>query len=117
VTAESLSREGFSYTDHVRALEALTELPDEGRSDIWQFSLDRARSTIADYVTRNEQLPDTTMTFKDVEGTVRNSLLSALIAPQSFSGLIGSSSPGLTGLGKILSDESDEQPTRDGIAR
>lgn len=119
VTAENLSRDKYPYTAHLRALEALTQLPETTRAKTWELSLNLAQATIADYVTRKGQLPDAAMSFKDVEGAVRNSLSFGLLAPlliplQKHGGLIGSSSASRTGLGQILSDALEES-TRDGI--
>ncbi|NVE94921.1 hypothetical protein [Altererythrobacter lutimaris] len=90
VSAENQSRDSGPYEAHIRALEALSELPESARPDVWQFSLDRARSTIADYESREGKLPPREMTFKEIEATVQQGSLNALATESQPRGLFGS---------------------------
>jgi hypothetical protein len=104
VTAENLSREAFPYSAHLRALEALAELPEDAAPDLWRSSLDRARATLADYGAREGKLPPEDMTFRRLEEAVQKGGLAALIAPPKPGGMFGLRSEGQSALGSILSD-------------
>ncbi len=97
VSAESQSRDSGPYGAHIRALEALSELPENARPDIWRFSLDRARSTIADYESREGNPPPPEMTFKEIETAVQKGGLAALVAKPQPRGLFGSILSGTAG--------------------
>lgn len=113
VTAENLSRDGFPYAAHLRALEAVAHLPDTKTADVWHSMLERALSTVADYEAREGKSPDPSMSFKEIEEAVRQGGLAALLAPQKPGGLFGLASPrqsssGNGTLGSILRDAVDE---------
>ncbi|MES2119742.1 MAG: hypothetical protein V4513_04100 [Pseudomonadota bacterium] len=79
VTAHDISRGGFPYAAHVRAIEAVASLPG---MDPWQSMLDRARSTIADYEAREGKPPEASMSFAQIEEAVRLASLKAMLMPQ-----------------------------------
>ena len=89
MTAENLSRDAFSYKAHLRALKALSELPETSRPIIWQSGLTRALATLADYEAREGKVPDAEMTFGQIEKAVKDGGLAALFAPTQ-PGLLGS---------------------------
>jgi hypothetical protein len=103
VTAENISRDGFPYSAHVRALEALASLADAGFSDVWRRSLERALSTIADYEARHGEPPEPAMSFKDIDEAVQRAALAALLAPPKRTGLFS-----LASLVPIASEGSNE---------
>jgi hypothetical protein len=115
VMAENLSRDGFPYTAHLRAIDAVASLPGMKSAETWRWMLDRARSTIADYEAREGKPPDPTMSFAEVDEAVRKGGLAALVAPPKPVGLFGlaSLSPPASpnsGLGSILSDAIKDKP-------
>src|SRR3546814_903184 len=71
VWAENLSRNQGPHGAHIRALGALSELPESARPDLWKFSLDRARATLADYEVREGYPPSAEMTFREIEEAVQ----------------------------------------------
>jgi len=107
VTAENLSRDRYPYTVHLRALEALGDLPEGTSPEMWRSSLSRARATIADYEAREGKPPNAASTFTEIEEAVRMGSLAALTAPPKHRGLIGQRAPSQTLLGSILSDAVD----------
>ena len=117
VTAENLSRDGFPYSAHLRALEAVASLPDTKIADVWQSMLDRARSTVADFEAREGKPPDPSMSYKQIEEAVQKGSLAALVAPPRRGGLFGLASPRTqssnSGLGSILLDAVKGQESRD----
>ena len=107
ITAENLSRDGFPYAAHLRALEAVANLPDPKTAEVWRRSLEMARSTIADYEAREGKPPSESMSFKEIEEAVRKGGMAALIAPPKPGGLFGLASPPIStpsnsALGSIL---------------
>lgn len=113
VLAENLSRDNGPHEAHLRTLEALSGLPESERPDLWKFSLDRARATLADYEAREGHPPPAKMTFREVEEAVqKGSLVGLLAAPPKMGGLFGLASPkqtssGKTSLGSLLSNALD----------
>lgn len=89
VAAENLSRDAFPHAAHMRALRALSELPEAARPVIWQAGLARAVATLADYEAREGQVPAAEMTFRQIEDAVKRGGIAALIAPTQRS-LLGS---------------------------
>lgn len=79
VNAEVLSRDDYPYAAHLKALEALAALPDGRTAETWQWNLDRARSTIADFEAREGKSPEPSMSFRKIEERVRKGGLAALI--------------------------------------
>lgn len=90
VTAENLSRDAFPYAAHLRALEALTDLPEGMTAQVWQTWLDRARATLADYEAREGEAPPAEMTFREVEEKVKSRSVAALSSRPRRHGLLGS---------------------------
>lgn len=86
--AEILSRDGYPYTAHIRALEALSELDTH---HVWAWLRDRAKSTVADYEAKHGAPPASAMSMKQVEDATRNALLTLgqLASPKSPGGLSG----------------------------
>ena len=78
VTAENLSRDGYPYPVYMRTLEALVDLPVSAVPGLWQFYLDRLRSTLADYAAREGTAPPEHMTFRELEDAVKKGGVSAL---------------------------------------
>lgn len=118
ITAENLSRDGFPYTAHVRALEAVANLPDTKPAYLWHSILERARSTIADYHAREGKAPDPSMSYRQIEDAVREGSLAALVSPPRQGGLFGMAAPRTaqannSGLGSILLDAVKSAETRD----
>lgn len=109
--AENLSREHFPFAGHLRAIEAAANLPDPKTAEIWQWRLDRARSTIADYEAREGSAPDPSMSITEIEEAVQRGGLAALVAPPKRGGLFGLASPGQASssgaLGSILGKAID----------
>lgn len=109
VTAENLSRDDYPHGVHIRALQALSQLPETSRPDIWQRSLERARATLADYEAREGEPPPTEMTFREIEESVQKGGLAALITPPQPRGLFGSR-PATKGLlGSLLASAVDRE--------
>ena len=100
VTAESISRTGFPFAVYLRALEALSELPPESKPELWAYSLDRAKTAIADYEEREGNPPPANMSFRAVEFHNSRRSLEALAKPKT-GGLFGLSKPA-TSLGGLL---------------
>ena len=117
VTAENLSRDGFPYAAHLRALEAVAMLPDTKTADVWQSMLERARSTVADFEAREGEPPNPSMSYRQIEEAVREGSLAALVAPPRRGGLFGLASPRMqssgSGLGSILLDAVKDAEPRD----
>ena len=93
ITAETLSRDGFPYAAHLRALEALAMLPDSKTAELWQSMLEIARSTVADYEAREGAPPHPSMSFGQIEEAVRNSSVVAMLRPARRGGIFGLASP------------------------
>lgn len=104
VLAENQSRNSYPYAVHLRALEALSQLPETARPDLWRFSLDRARATVTDYEAREGKPPSPDMTFQQIEQAVQKGSLTALLAPPQPRGLLGNRSGSRGALGSLLSD-------------
>jgi hypothetical protein len=111
VSAENQSRDVGPYHAHLRALEALSQLPDPSYPDLWRSSLDRACATVADYEAREGTPPPHEMTFREVEEAVKSKGLNALIAPPKRRGLFGALPPPQSLHGSILA--STVQPKED----
>lgn len=79
VTAENMSRDGFPYAMHLRAIEAVASLPG---MDPWQSMLERARSTVADFEAREGGPPEPSMSFAQIEEAVRVASLKAIAMPE-----------------------------------
>lgn len=73
VTAESLSRENYSWKQHIRALEGLTEVDSH---PVWTDILHRAESDVADYEAKKGEPPADALTMKEVEDGARNAMMS-----------------------------------------
>jgi hypothetical protein len=100
ISAENLSREGFPYGLHMRALEALAELsPENGGHQVWQSKLKRAKNDIADYHKKQGDCPAAHLSMKEVEDGAQKVLLRSLIS-------IGRESAGL--LERYLPQSSDK---------
>lgn len=106
-SAEIQSRDAYPFEVHIRALEALSELPESSRPEIWKASLDSARATVADYEAREGKAPAAKMTFREIEEAVRKASLAALIAPPPRRGLFANHPQGQGVLGKILNNSVD----------
>ena len=104
VTAENISRDGFPYTAHLRALEAVVSLP---AMSPWRSILERARSTISDFEAREGRPPDPSMSLKQIEEVVRKGGFAALIGLSKQDTQTGSASQGQSSLGSILRDAID----------
>src|SRR3546814_1742177 len=89
VWAENLSRNQGPHGAHIRALGALSELPESARPDLWKFSLDRARATLADYEVREGYPPSAEMTFRELEEAVQKGSLASLITAPQPRGMFG----------------------------
>jgi hypothetical protein len=87
--AQTLSREGYPYAVHIRALEALIEA---GAHPVWTMTLDQAKSDIADYEAKKGEPPPAELSMAEVEDAARNVLLS-LAVPEKSGGLLGLLSP------------------------
>jgi len=70
--AEILSRDAYPYADHIRSLEALSEVDSH---DIWPDLCKRARATVADYEAKHGSPPPADMNMKEVEDAARNALM------------------------------------------
>ena len=69
ITAMDISRDGYSYMDHIRALEALTaEKPHKGL----KTTLEAKRRAVADYEVKFGNPPPTTFSINDVEEQLTN---------------------------------------------
>lgn len=99
VSAFEQSRSDWPYKTYLRALEALASLPKKNSPQIWQFSLERARSTIADYEARNGERPPSDMTFEKIEKSVEKLTLKSLLEPPSLGGMFGAKRNGPAVLG------------------
>jgi hypothetical protein len=89
LTAESLSRDGVPYSQHMRALEALAALtPENGGHRVWQISLENAKNDIADYQKKTGEYPAEHLSIKEVENTARNALLGLLPSQGIGSGVL-----------------------------
>lgn len=103
VSAENQSRDGYPYSQHIRALRALADLPDAWSRETFGFGLQKALQTLSDYEAREGAAPPDTMTFAEVESAVqiasknalaqvgqRRGLFQGLPSSGQVSGLIGS---------------------------
>lgn len=91
VSAVRQSRDAGPYAAHLRALEALTALPNPSELQVWQRLLESARSIISDFQAREGTPPPSDLTFGQVEATARkhNSLLNYVLETKP-TGLFGS---------------------------
>ena len=99
-TAMGMSRTGYPYEAHLKALEAMANLPAETGPDIWRTSLNEARSAIADYEAREGKLPPAEMNIEAIKTYNSGASLNALISPP-VRGLFGKPVP-KTAKGGIL---------------
>ena len=105
ITAENLSRDGFPYAAHIRALAAVASLPDTRMAEVWSRSLERAQSTLADYEAREGQAPAASMSFAEVEAAVQQMESAAPLASPKSGGIFGLAGPtARTRLGSIVTD-------------
>ena len=63
VTAETMTRDNYSWKQHIRALEGLQ---DTDTHPVWANKLERAKSDIADYQTKLGEPPADSLTIKQV---------------------------------------------------
>jgi hypothetical protein len=89
VSAHEQSRAAGPYGAHLRALEALSQLPDRWDQEVWPFKLERAHATILDFEAREGHPPPDEMTFEAIEAAVKARGLNALISPPRSSGMFG----------------------------
>ncbi len=113
VTAENLSQKVGSYLAHLRALKALSELPESAHPDIWRFRLDRARATVADYEAREGKAPLAEMTIHEIEEAVQIAGLAAFNAPSQPRGLFGRRTLGQGLLGTSSSPSIASDPPKE----
>jgi hypothetical protein len=83
VTAENMSRDGYPYTAHIRALKALTETKSHRA---WDTVLERAVSVLADYQAKKGNPPPDDLSMKEVEDMARKTLPLSALAKSSVSG-------------------------------
>lgn len=109
LTAENISRDGFPFSVHLRALRAVASLPDKKTAEVWQSILDRALSTIADFEAREGIPPEPSMSFEQIEDAVEQSSLAALASSPKKGGLFGSATAtqGPSGKGVLVSRLSE----------
>lgn len=107
VLAENLSRDAGPHEAHIRALVALSELREPTQPDLWKFSLERARATLADYEAREGHPPPAKMTFREIEEAVQKGSLAGLLSARpKIGGLFGLTSLNQTSSVKTLWDHS-----------
>ena len=86
VTAENMTRESYSWKQHIRALEALSK---EASASLWESFLDRAKSDAEDYQSKLGEAPPDELTMKQVEEGARNAMMSlSQLAKGGLSGLL-----------------------------
>lgn len=83
--AHQLSWEGYPYSAHVRACEALIKLDTH---PVWVSIVETVKSQLADYEAKFGEPPPSDMSMKEVEDAGRNALLT-LISPRKPGGLAG----------------------------
>lgn len=104
--AENISRDGSPYVAHLRVLQALAEMPEGTRPQVWQESLDRARATVADYQVREGHPPPADMPFSEIEEAVKK----AGVATAQRGGLLSFQPQRIGLLSSILRDSEVSTP-------
>lgn len=84
-TARNLSEEGYPYSAHIRALEALSGVSSH---PVWSELVEQARSELADYEARYGEPPPAHLSMKDIKDAARKALNSPL-KPNTLGGLLG----------------------------
>lgn len=73
MTAETMTRENYSWKQHVRSLKDLSEVDSH---PVWSDGVRRAMSDVSDYTVKKGEPPADTLTMKQVEDGARNAMMS-----------------------------------------
>jgi ribosomal protein L18E len=86
IAAENLTRENYSWKQHIRSLEGLAKTDSH---PVWQGFLDTAKSEVADYEAKQGELPADALTMKEVQDIARNGMIKlSQLASGASSGLL-----------------------------
>ena len=83
VTAEKISRTSYSWEQHLRVLQELSETD---TFSVWTKLFDRAKLDVADYERKNGEPPPTILTMNEVENGARHAV-AALALPKGWTTL------------------------------
>ena len=88
VTAETMTRDNYSWKQHIRALEGLQ---DTDTHPVWASMLERAKSDAADYQSKLGEPPTDSLTMRQVEEEARKAMYPlGQLAKGGLSGLLDS---------------------------